>query len=161
MPYDMSRETTAFPVQRLLDTADLIGRGLSKLDQLVTALSDAEPGVRYWGAVGLAVLGNEAKSAAEPLLRASRDESASVRFAAAEALCYIGQERQGVAVLADGILSPDIREKLLATQFLVAIGDKARPARTAIKKALKQVEGLEDHGWYMREALTHLLDNWS
>jgi len=159
MPYDM--ENSQYPVERLLETADLVGRGPSKLNQLVAALSDEEIGVRYWAATGLAALGNKAKSAAAPLLKAIEDESASVRFTAAEALCNIGYEKEGVRILAQGLQLQDIRENLLATEFLVAIGDKARPAIPAMKKALKQIEGLEDHGWYMREAITFMLSRWS
>jgi len=48
--------------------------------------------------------------------------------------------------------------KMLAAQILVAIDEKARPAIPAMKAALKQVEGVEDHGWYIREALTYVLN---
>ena len=76
---------------------------------------------------------------------------------AAEALCFLGAAPDAVPVIAQELLIDDIRVQLLAAQILVVIDEKARPAIPALKTVLKQVEGLADHGWYIREAIGYLL----
>ena len=82
----------------------------------------------------------------------------TVRFAAAEALCNIGYEQDALMALVDGLQNGNIYEQLHAAQILVVIDDKARPALPAMKAAIRRAEGLQDHGWYMREALTYLVE---
>jgi hypothetical protein len=52
----------------------------------------------------------------------------------------------------------DIITNLHAAEILVAIDDKARPAIPHMKQAIQKAEGLQDHGWYMREALMWLVE---
>lgn len=52
---------------------------------------------------------------------------------------------------------PNIKENLHAAEILVVLGEKARPALPAIKQAIDKSQGLQDHGWYMREALQFLV----
>lgn len=157
MPYEIAGDKTIYPMARILSIAERIGRGPEHVSVFKAALDDADPAVRYWAATGLAVLGKEAKPARRALRKALSDEKSWVRFAAAEACCKLGLRQQAIRVLADGLALPNIKENLHAAEILVAIGKQARPALAQMKEAVKKAEGLEDHGWYMREALTHLI----
>jgi HEAT repeat protein len=70
------------------------------------------------------------------LRRALEDPSHCVRIAAAEALCEIGAETPALAALAQALAVPDACVQLQAVSALWHLGEKARPAVPALKKAL-------------------------
>lgn len=156
-PFDMAQDRASFAIEDILEVADLVGRGSSHLAELRVFLSHSDNAIRYWAATCLAALGKNAKPATGELQIALQDYSPSVRFTAAEALCNLGYEKDAVKIVADGLLEQDIRVKLYAAQVLVVLGEKSRPAIPQMKKVLKQVEGLKDHGWYLKEAISYLL----
>lgn len=158
MPYDFAADDSIYPMERILKVADMVGRGPDYINELAAALSDEDSAVRYWAATGLAALGSQAYPARHELNEALNDEWPWVRFATAEACCYVGLEYEGVQILASGLMKRDIITNLHAAEILVAIGEKARPAIPHMKQAIQKAEGLQDHGWYMREALTWLVD---
>jgi uncharacterized sulfatase len=158
MPYEFAADDLIYPMQKILNVADMVGRGPDYLDDLKNALSDEDSAVRYWAATGLAALGSKARPARDELNNALNDEWPWVRFAAAEACCYVGLEYEGVQILAAGLMKRDIITNLHAAEILVAVDEKARPAIPHMKQAIQKAEGLVDHGWYMREALTWLVN---
>ena len=157
MPYEIACDDTIYPMRRIFNVAERIGRGPEHVSVFKAALDDGDPAVRYWAATGLAVLGKKAEPAKAALRKALSDRKSWVRFAAAEACCKLGLRKRAVKVLADGLALPNIKENLHAAEILVAIGKQARPALAHMKQAVKRAEGLQDHGWYMREALTFLI----
>lgn len=124
-------------MQRLRDSASLALEGKEALPQLVNALSDEDAAVRYWGAIGLGNLGNDAAAAKAQLLSRLADSSPSVRIAAARALCEIGAVDKALPVLIEELGSQREWVRLNAAIVLDGIGDKARPAVPALKEALK------------------------
>ena len=157
MPYEIARDDTIYPMARIFNVAERIGRGPEHVSVFKAAIDDGDPAVRYWAATGLAVLGKQAGPARAALRKALSDPKSWVRFAAAEACCKLGPRKRAVKVLADGLDLPNIKENLHAAEILVALGKQARPALAQMKQAVKRAEGLQDHGWYMREALTFLI----
>ncbi|MEM6364382.1 MAG: sulfatase-like hydrolase/transferase [Planctomycetota bacterium] len=76
----------AYPLNRILTIAGLVGRGSNVMPMQVQACSDPDATVRYWGAIGLVAqqhLSREAEAALQDLLN---DQTPSCRIAAAEAL---------------------------------------------------------------------------
>jgi len=157
-PYRMARQGEKFPATRILEAAELVGRGRAELPKLTAMLADSDAAVRYWAATGLVALGNDAAVATEALCRALSDPSPNVRFAAAEALCQLGRENEALPVLIEGLRQPDQRTRLYAAIALAAIGRKARGAIPQMKKTLA-AEGKGNYPLYTRWALTHALDN--
>jgi uncharacterized sulfatase len=86
--YEMARDPAKYPLERILDTADLAtSPRAGDLPKLKEAISDSDSAVRYWAALGLRIRGADAVSGAhDSLLAALNDSSASVRVAAAAAL---------------------------------------------------------------------------
>jgi uncharacterized sulfatase len=158
-PCHLGQEEDLYPMEEILSTADLVGRGSAVLDDLVRALQNPQSLIRYWGAVGLAALGKEAKPAEEILWETAVDANPCVRIASAEALVNLGQPHKAVSVLAEGLTSDDPRVRLLAVQTLVAMGDASAPAAQHIKEMINESEQFGQFGWYMREAGTWLLSN--
>jgi uncharacterized sulfatase len=124
-------------MQRLRDSASLALEGNEALPQLVRTLADEDAAVRYWGAIGLGNLGEDAAVAKAQLLSQLKDASPSVRIAAARALCEIGMEDKALPVLIEELASQREWVRLNAAIVLDSIGDKARPAIPALKEALK------------------------
>ncbi len=175
-PYDMARRPGAFPVRRILEAAELVGRGPEKMPDLIRRLTDADAGVRYWAATGLAALGEKASPAKDALSAALADVSPPVRFAAAEACCHLAREPGGssqtptrsqragpavrtraVSALADGLQHPDPRVRLHAAIALSAVGEHARPAIPRMRTALKKHQGRGDYPLFTRWALERAL----
>jgi uncharacterized sulfatase len=157
-PYDMAQDNQRYPIERIFDVADLVGMGDKHIDTIMQALGDSDSAVRYWAAVGLAALREKCAPAREQLLETLEDFSPCVRFATAEALCYINQEEKAVPVLIKGLQIDNLYVQLLAAQTLFAIGNKAKPAIPQMRQTVREMDGLKDHGWYIRELLSFQLE---
>ena len=94
------------------------------------------------------------------LLQKLRDNSADVQIAAAEALAYMGNEQQALAILMKQLTHPTALVKIHAANALDAIGIKAKPVAKKLKtivtamQALKTKE-LPPEEKYLLSALSH------
>lgn len=135
--YDMAHDSRAYPLERILEVADLaIQREGANLSRLSSWLADENECVRYWAALGCVMLREKAAGATAALSARLTDTSGSVRVPVAEALCHIGRADVALATLQDCLLkdkSPWVR--LQAADALQNLGPKARPALPAIKQA--------------------------
>lgn len=142
-----------FPFERVVETAETAGeRNAAKLPFLLERLSDKEDSVRYWAATGCAILGEKAKQASADLEKCLNDSSASVRIAAAEALCIFGKTKKAIAVLKQELKSTNSKVALHAVNVLEVLGEKARPA---LEEMAKLAEETKDR--YIRDAATHII----
>ncbi|MCA9077220.1 MAG: sulfatase-like hydrolase/transferase [Planctomycetaceae bacterium] len=93
-PYEFSRRENEYPVERILETAELASSlAPEATSELVDDLSHPNVVVRYWAALGLLMRGEEAVSVAhEPLVDALEDPSEAVKIVAAEALARYSDE---------------------------------------------------------------------
>jgi len=96
--YEYAR-SGSYPLERILETALLMGQGTEVLPQLTKQLNDPDAAVRYWAANGLANLGRVADPAKEALVKRLTDSSLDVRVAAAQTLCRSGHVDAGLPVL--------------------------------------------------------------
>ncbi len=124
--------------RRLGRIAALASEGKSALGELVKALDDEDAAVRYWGATGIGNIGADAVSAAEKITAALKDESVSVRVAAARALCRMNKPEKAYAVLAAALNSEYQWGRLQAAIVLDEIDEMARPLESELKKALRK-----------------------
>ncbi len=159
-PYEMARQPGRFPVKRILDAAELIGRGPSNRAGLISRLGDEDSAVRFWAATGLAALGEDADAdeAIEPLQTALKDPCPNVRFAAAEALCRLGRAEGAIEVLAEGLKHDDPRTCLAAAIGLNAVGERARPAVAQIGSTIARHQGAGDYPMFIRWSLQRALE---
>lgn len=147
-PYDIPRKK--FPVERILDAAELVGRGARHLAAIQKGLRDPDPAVRYWGAVGLTALGAEARPALAALRAALDDPAPSVRIAAAEAAVNLGAGERALSVLAAALAARDSRVALQAAIVLWYLGDKARPATGALHDAAQSASEPKEQRQYVQ-----------
>ncbi|MHC4805568.1 MAG: sulfatase-like hydrolase/transferase [Planctomycetota bacterium] len=138
-PYEILRGPKGEALlERLIDAAILAGRPKPK-DQpaIEKTYEDKDAAVRYWAVVGLGNLGKAAGTSLAPLLRkALEDASANVRIAAAQGLCTLDLEKEGLPVLERELASEKEWIRLAAAIALDTVGEKARPAIAALRKAL-------------------------
>ncbi len=127
-PYDIARDPAAYPQQRILEVAELVGMGPQVLPALVDSLADSDSAVRYWAAASLDALGPEAAPPMEALGKALEDPSPNVRLTAAAVLCRLGSCSDALPVLTAGLQDPRGPVVLYAARMLQGIGDKAAPA---------------------------------
>jgi hypothetical protein len=135
-PYQWAHEKGTFPWERVLMTADSVGRD-DALHQQIRRMSDADRSVRYWAAVGQRAQGPRAADAAEVLRAALDDVSASVRIEAAAALAACGETEQPLKVLVAELNGPDAHAAVHAARTLQLLGQRARPVAKEMRAALE------------------------
>lgn len=157
--YDAVRRTPdAYPFDRIAAAADL-ANAMDPANQvkLIELLKDTDVAVRYWGAVGLGALAETSRgrqspeSVAAALRMALNDPSATVRVAAADALCRFSQFSDAVPVLIKGLQDENDWVRLAAVNILDRIDEHARPARSIIEKAQR------DKNQYVVRVVEHTL----
>ena len=91
-----------FPYEKVLKLAVTACDGdLQALAELQKVMKSTHPVLRYWGAVGCTIRGNNAASASELLQSLLRDPEPAVQLAAAEALVAVGERQAGLTGLVD------------------------------------------------------------
>ena len=122
--------------------------------KLSKSLKDENISIRYWAAFGLGNIKTKAPQAAPLLIEATKDTSPAVRIMAANALCKIDMEEKGLPVLIDEVTGKNEWARLLAAEQLDNMGEKARPAIDALKKAIT-LKGNK----YVARVANHTLEN--
>jgi arylsulfatase A-like enzyme len=116
--YDYA-QSEAYPIERIIDLADqATSRDPKALPDLLAALDDEHPVIRYWGATGCVVLKQQAAPAKEKLLARLKDDFADVRISASEALGYLGQSDAALDTLAVVLKTGNQYEVLAALNAL-------------------------------------------
>ena len=130
---ELARDNAKYPLSRLLEAADLVGRpeAVRKQSKL---LDDADDGVRYWAAVGLHAAGPQATTTRTALLKALKDKSAVVRIEAAATLVELDGNSDALAVLENELRSSRWDVVLHAARALELLGERARPALPAMRE---------------------------
>ncbi|MBI3469341.1 MAG: sulfatase, partial [Planctomycetes bacterium] len=140
-PYDMARDESKYPFERIVAAAELAsGLESSALPQLVKLLEDGDSAVRYWAALGILMRGQDAVSASAAALRAAlKDASPHVRIVAAQALAQYGsQDALSPALATLSELAPPqtngVFVAMSALSAIEALGPKAASVREMVRK---------------------------
>jgi HEAT repeat protein len=135
--YAVARDPeTTMPLDEYRQAAALSAEGPSALPELLTALANSDPVVRYWGAVGLGALGADARTALPSLFTMLDDASPSVRIAAAQSICTIGTHPLALRRLAEALQNEEDTVRILAANAIDNLGEKADPLLPECQAAL-------------------------
>ena len=158
--YDILRQSDdATFSTRLAHIANQASTGPDALPELVAALDDPQPAIRYWGAIGLGNIGAPAANpTAARLTQALTDPAAVVRVAAARALCLLDQPAPALPVLTEVMANGAQWERLHAANVLDEIDEQARPVTAALHAALIPREDLEQKGKYTVRVINRALN---
>lgn len=141
--YDYA-QSDAYPIERVIDIADkATSRDPAALPDLIKAMNDEHPVIRYWSAMGCLVLQDRASPAQEKLRELLRDEALDVRVAAAEAMGYLGDADGAVKALDDVIHRGNRYEVLAALnalEYMWRAGHVSLPRVQQVVKDLKLKE---------------------
>jgi len=158
-PREMLQKVDAYPLERILSAAELVGTGTDSLPTQVRLLSDGDAAVRYWAVVGLRALGKDAQSACAELTAALKDTGPAVRLEAAWTLVELEHGAKGLPVLVEALEGDDPRAAVRAARALEMLGAKARPVLPAMEKARAAArKGRGDSAMFIRFALDTALE---
>jgi len=133
---DEYRRRTLFQLAALAGAPDI-----TCVTRFADALADTDPAMRYWGAVGLGNLGEDARPALDFTAAGTEDPSPVVRIAAARALWKLSLTDRALAVLTAELASPNMWARLAAVTVLDEMGEAARPAIPALQTTLADKPG--------------------
>ena len=154
--YRASRAAGAYPLRRIMGLAQAAARrDPRKIALLRSALTDHDATIRWWGATGLAMLGDRARPAAAVLDTMMReDPSPQARVAAAEACAEAGRPDAAVTALAV-LLAPEqsMPVRLQAVNALTRLGASARGAMAPLRAMMN------DQTDYLRNASQYLIES--
>lgn len=130
--YEMVRNEQLYPLQRLLDAAEIALRhSPDDREKLVSMLSAEEPGVRYWGVVGLFLLGEQAGENKQQLRDALVDPDHEVAAMAAWSLYKLGEKQVARKQLCR-LLEEDSYASLKIANMIEWMGDDYEHYRDAL-----------------------------
>jgi len=105
--YDYMREEN-IPLEEIVNAAEVASEGNPEnLPLLVKFLDSDDSAIRYWGAMGLLILGEKARPAVPALEKASADNFPNVATVAAEALYSLGRKELAEQILLDKLKNDD------------------------------------------------------
>jgi HEAT repeat protein len=159
-PFELARDDQRYPLARLLDAADLVGRP-DAVPRQIKLLAEADDGLRYWVAVGLRAAGPDAAPAREALRKALQDESAVVRIEAAATLVQLGESERALRILESDLRSRQPEVALHAARALELLGAAARPALPTMRAVLAEAgKPAKQDGWmFVAFSLEAALEN--
>ena len=120
----------------LVEIATSASDGPARIPQLLDALNNKDPSIRYWAATGIGNIGAPAKSTLRRVAEYLDDPSPSVRIAAARAVAKLGSPEEALPVLEAELKSDHQWGRLAAAIVLDEMDDEARPALPSLKQSL-------------------------
>ena len=133
-PREFALDDAAYPVARILETADLPLRGADATPELIARAADSDSAVRYWAVAGLAALHADTPEAVASLHARLEDASGDLRAEAARELRLLGESEALLPVLEAALDSPSEWVQLRAMIALDELGETARPLLPRIKE---------------------------
>lgn len=153
-----SRDARLYPLKEVMALARLAAAGGAKaLPRLRKALARPVEVIRYWGAMGLVIQGQNAKPMQQAMLdHLATERSPHVRIPLSEALARLGEAETAVpALIALCDPAQPWQIRLHALNALTFIGDAAQPALDAARLAAgDQRAYLSSAGKYLALKLT-------
>jgi arylsulfatase A-like enzyme len=129
------------------------------LETLKTFLKSDESAVRYWGATGFLILGENARPAINELKLALQDKSASVVSVAAEALYNLGEKEAAKKALLSVLENRNEMARCHALNVIDCINESSREMVDGVVKMINNAESNTRNKYDMRAA-KWLVEKW-
>jgi len=153
------------PIEAIIDAADIASEGnIENKDKLLQFLQSDDSAIRYWGATGLLILGEQAKSEVAALKKLIDDPSVSVAIVAAESLYKLGEKQAAYKGFIRALETDREFAQTHAMNAIYLIDDNSEILKQAVLNVLKRMnaqERMENHqGNYNYRAAMNLIDKW-
>ena len=142
-------------VQRLVSIATKASQGNSALGELISAITDNDPVIRYWALTGIGNIGVAEDEVLELSKKAMKDESPNVRIAAARAVARLGDTDSALQVLRKELRSEHQWGRLAAA---IVIDEMGEPGRKVVKD-LKEVLSTRQPNKYILRVANRALND--
>ena len=148
-------------IDEIVNAAEIATLGETEnLETLKGFLKSDESAVRYWGATGLLILGEQAKSAIDELKAATSDKSANVVAVAAEALYNLGERETAKKALLSVLKNPNEMARCHALNVIDCIGENSPEIVDGVAEMVKKAEKLSREQYDLRGA-KWLFEKWN
>ncbi len=141
-PWQLARDDSRYPLSRLLDAADAVGRA-DTAPQQREWLRDSDDSIRYWAALGLRARTDLTAEDRAALRTALTDTSPVVRIEAAAALAAQGEADTALPILTAALNHNSREVALHAARALELLGPAASPAHPAMQTRLEAARAAE------------------
>lgn len=156
-PHAIATDPALNPLDALLSAADLANACDPKnLPPLVALLTHRDSAVRWWAALGIGALKQDAQPAEAALHRALADDSPDVRLAAAEALANLQRVTEALPIVAAALRHESVFIRLAALNIAHRLGANARPLLPAIREAKLTAPDHKDAADYVARMVDYL-----
>ncbi|MBF0196311.1 MAG: sulfatase-like hydrolase/transferase [Planctomycetes bacterium] len=136
--YDVIRRKDMYDIEKYQQIADLaLQDDESHVGELSSYLDDKDVAVRYWGSVGLMMLGQRAKEVRGKLEKALSDDSHNVRLMAAWALIKIDKSQKAYDAIS-AMLNNESYAMLKILNVIDWMGDDGKPFADVLKSMPRQ-----------------------
>jgi arylsulfatase A-like enzyme len=150
--YAMLHDPSRYPMERILDAADVASQSdPESVPSLVARMTDPDPAVRYWAAVGCSIREGQAAAAIDPLRLLLQDHTPCVRIAAAEALCRNDDSAHGLPVLVRELHGSEFNV-LMAINAMESLGSLGEQAKDSIAAQLSTLPRSRGENYCARAA---------
>jgi len=147
-------------LEEIINAAEIATLGkVENIETLKTYLKSNESAVRYWGATGLLILGNEAVATKDELIAATTDKSANVVAVAAEALYNLGETEIAKKTLLAVLENPNEFARCHALNVIDCINEESPEMIAGVVKMINNAESNTRNKYDMRSA-KWLIEKW-
>ena len=138
--YEISGKETFYPIEKILETIDMLQTSGFSTDQLIEKLNDEETLIRYWTAATIRYVNNPSDEVIEALYQSLQDSSVYVRLAAAETLCTMNHcNLQVHETILSGLKSDEKIISLMAARIFELNKDKATDIKLEVRKIQEKI----------------------
>ena len=134
---EVAASNEVYPLERILKVADMVGLP-GQAAKFAESLSDADPTVRYWGAVGLKAAGSETEPYKETLQQALEGASWPAQVEMAGILFDLFDDPNAHNLLSQWIEGTDSNAALYAARTVQLLGEKSRPFIPTMRRVLEK-----------------------
>ncbi len=157
--YDYMRSAN-IDLESIIDAAETATLGkVENLQTLQNYLKSDESAIRYWGATGLLILGQEAMPAKADLLTALNDASANVVVVAAEALYNLGEKEAAKKALLAVLEHPNEFARCHALNTIDCIEEKSPEIVEGVVSMIQKLPEMNRNRYDLR-ASRWLVEKW-
>lgn len=148
------------PIKEIIEAAELASLGrVENKQKMVEFLTSKESAIRYWGATGLLLLGENGKSEITALKKAIDDPSVSVAVVAAESLYKLGEKEEAYKAFIRALKTDREFAQTQAMNSIYLIEDNSQLLQDEVLQSLKRMKTANRKNYNYRAAM-NLINKW-